>query len=570
MQKETGLSSKRKFTIGIDFGAEAAQAVLVDVNNGKIAAASVYKYSHGVIRDKLPESGVELDENWAVQHPNDYINALKRAVPKLMSESNIDPGQVIGIGTDFTGSTVLPTTAEGTPLALLEDYKAEPHAWPKFYKHAAAQEKADLLTQIAADRFETFLDRYGGRISPEWFFPKVWELYDDSSNLYHAADRLIEASDWIVWQLTGVETRNLCAAGFKAFWSKSEGFPLETFFSAMDPDLQNVIDEKMKRDISPVGQQAGELTETAAKWMKLNPGTPVATGLIDRHAAVPAASVAEPGKMALIMGTNFTHMVLSNKEYRVPGMCGMVEDGIIPGLIAYEAGQSGSGDHFAWFMKNALPSSYQTEARKLKISIFDLMEKKAAALEPAESGLVALDWWNGNRSILVDSELSGLILGYSLATKPEEIYRALLEATIFGTRKIFETFIASGVPINEIIVTGGEPAKNNLLMNILANVTRMEIKVADCPYTSALGSAMYAAVAAGEARGGYATIQEASKKMSHLRSKSFVPNNNDKKTYNRLYSEYTLLHDYFGYGHNNAMKRLKNLRDGILEKKASD
>jgi len=561
------VSAKRKFTIGIDFGAEKAQAILVDVNNGKIAASSGYKYSHGVIRDKLPGSNVELEPDWALQHPGDYINALKRVVPKLLDESKIDPSQVIGIGIDFAGSTVIPTTADGTPLALIDDYKEDPHAWPKFYQHHAAQEKADQLTQIAADRFETFLDRYGGKINAEWFFPKVWEIFDGSSNIYHAADRLIEASDWIVWQLTGVETRNLCAAGFMALWSSSEGFPLETFFGAMDPQLRDVVDEKMKREITPVGEQAGELTETAAKWMKLIPGIPVATGMLDRHAAVPGASVAESGKMALILGKNFSHIVLSNKEYRVPGMCGMVEDGIVPGLIAYEAGQSGSGEHFAWFMKNALPGTYESEARRRKISLFDLMEEKAAALDPAEAGLVALDWWNGNRSILVDSELTGLILGYSLTTKPEEVYRALLEATTFGTRKIFETFLASGVPINEIIVTGGEPVNNNLLMNILANVSRMEIKVADCPYTSALGSAMYAAVAAGQARGGYATIQEASKRMSHLKEKTFIPNNNDKKIYNRLYSEYTLLHDYFGYGHNNAMKRLKNLRDGLLEKK---
>lgn len=561
------MSGKKKYTIGIDFGTESARAVLVDVNNGNLVASAVYHYPHGVITDKLPKSEVELEPDWALHHPEDYIIALKRTVPKLLKESQIDSDQVIALGTDFTGSTVIPTTKDGIPLALLEDYRDEPHAWPKIWKHHAAQDKADQLTQLASDRFETFLDRYGGKINAEWFFPKVWDLYDEASSIYNAADRIIEASDWIVWQLTGVETRNLCAAGYKALWSKSEGFPLETFFNAMDQGLTNVVDEKMKREITPLGQQAGELTEEAAKWTKLNPGTPVATGILDGHATVPAATVAEPGKMALILGTSFVHMILSNKEFRVPGMCGMVEDGIVPGLIGYEAGQAGGGDHFAWFMKNSIPETYEKEARKRKISIFQLMEEKASALKPAESGLVALDWWNGNRSILADSDLTGLILGHSLATKPEEIYRALLEATTFGTRKIFETFIASGIPINEIIVTGGEPSKNKLLLNILANVTRMEIKVADTPYTSALGAAIYAAVAAGEKNGGYDTVQEASKRMAHLSSETIIPNNNDKKTYNRLYSEYTLLHDYFGYGHNNAMKRLKNLRTAILEKK---
>lgn len=560
------MTAKRRFTIGIDFGTETAQAVLVDVNNGKLAAASVCKYAHGVITDKLPQSDIALEHGWAVQDPRDYLNALKRTVPKLLSESQISPEQVIGIGIDFPGSTLIPTTADGTPLALIDDYKDDPHAWPKSIKHLGAQEKAERLTKIASDRFETFLDRYGGKINPEWFFPKVWELYDDASTVYHAADRLIEAADWMVWQLTGVETRNLCAAGFKALWSKVEGFPLETFFSAMDPNLRHVVEEKMKHEITPLGQQVGELTETAAKWTKLLPGTPVATAILNNHAAVPAATIAEPGKMVMILGSRFTHMVLSTKEYRVPGMCGMVEDGIIPGLIAFQAGQEGSGDLFAWYLKNYVPADYEREARKQKVSLFKLLEDKAAALEPAESGLVALDWWNGNRSILVDRDLSGLILGFNLKTKPEEIFRALLEATIFGTRKIFETFIASGVPINEIIVTGGEPVKNNLLLNILANVTSMEIRVADAPHASALGSAIYAAVAAGEHRGGYNSIQEATQKMSRLRNKTYLPNNNDKKTYNRLYSEYTLLHDYFGYGHNNAMKRLNNLRNAILEK----
>lgn len=561
------MSENKRYTLGLDYGTKYCHAILVDVGNGKLVASVDYPYPHGIISGRLPNSDITLEDDVLLFHPSDLITTLKRAIPKLLRESQIDPQQLIGIGVAFAGSIVLPTTSDGTPLALLEDYAHNPDAWPRLWHDRSAQPKADRITQMAAERFETFLDRYGGKIDAEWFFPKVWDLWDRSSSIYHAANRIIEASDWLVWQLTGVETRNISAAGYKALWSKSEGFPLETFFGALDSGLANVVDEKMKREITPLGQQVGELTEEAAQWMNLIPGIPVAAGMLNNQAAVPGTSVVDPGNMAILMGDHFRHFVLSDKAYRVPGMSGMVEDGIVPGHIGYEADQIGSGDHFSWFMENAVPAFIASEARKRKMSLFDLMEEKATALQPAESGLIALDWWSGNRSILVDDDLSGLVLGYTLRTKPEEIYRALLEATAFGTRKIFETFIASGVPVNEIIVSGNGPMHNKLLMNILANVTRMEIKQADCPYPAALGSAMYAAVAAGQARGGYATIQDASRKMAHLRKQTFMPNNNDKKTYNRLYTEYTLLHDYFGYGHNNAMKRLSNLRDTILAKK---
>jgi len=561
------LDAKNHYTIGIDFDTKIARGVIVDVNNGQFAANAVFDYPHSVIHQKLPDLEVELEPGWALFHPNDFIDAIKEIVPKLMHKSQVDVEEVIGVGIATTGSTLIPTKEDGTPLCLLNDYRHEPHAWPKLWGHTGSKEKALLLSQLANDRFETFLDRYGGKIDQEWFFPKVWELYENASSIYNAADRLIEAADWIVWQITGVESRNLTAAGYKALWSRTEGFPLETFFAAMEPHLAKVVDKKMKQEISPLGIQVGKLTEQAAQWMNLVPGIPVTTGLLNKYAAVPASTVAQPGKMALILGSDFSHMILSNKEFRVPGMSGMVQDGIVPGLIGYEATQSGSGKLFSWFMKNAIPEHYFKIAEERNIYINDLLEEKATELQPAESGMVALDWWQGNRSILADDDLTGLILGYSMETTPEEIYRTLLEATTFGTRKIFETFIASGIPINEIIVTGGELVKNHLFLSILANVTRMEIKTVASPYTAALGSAMFAAVAAGEAYGGFATIEGASKKMAHLDEKTFIPNNTDKKTYNRLYSEYTLLHDYFGYGHNNAMKRLKNLRTTILEKK---
>jgi len=407
---------------------------------------------------------------------------------------------------------------------------------------------------------QAWLDRYGGKISSEWFFSKALQILDEAPELYAAADRLIEAADWVVWQLTGVETRNACTAGYKAIWSKREGFPPREYFAALDPGLADVVDDKMSRDIRPVGQKAGGLSEQAAAWTGLKPGTAVAIANVDAHVAVPAATVTEPGRMVMIMGTSICHMVLGTEEHIVPGMCGYVEDGIIPGFFGYEAGQSCVGDHFAWFVENALPAAYQREAEARGLDIHTLLEEKAAALAPGESGLLALDWWNGNRSVLVDVDLTRLLIGATLATRPEEIYRALIEATAFGTRVIVETFQENGVPIHELVACGGLPEKNKLLMQIYADVTGMPIRVSASRQTPALGSAMFGAVAAGAAGGGYDSIFEAARNMARLKDEDYVPNPAHREVYDRLYAEYVLLHDMFGRAGNDVMKRLKQVR----------
>ncbi len=389
-----------------------------------------------------------------------------------------------------------------------------------------------------------WLDRYGGKISSEWFFSKTLQIVDEAPEIYAAADRLLEAADWVVWQLTGEETRNACTAGYKAMWSKREGFPDKAYFAALDPRLENVIDEKMTRDIKPIGDKAGNLTAQAAAWTGLNPGTAIAVANVDAHVAVPATTVAEPGRMVMIMGTSTCHMVLGDEEHMVPGICGYVEDGILPGLFGYEAGQSCVGDHFAWFTENCVPAKYEREAEARGINIHQLLEEKAAQLKPGESGLVALDWWNGNRSVLVDVDLTGLLIGATLATKPEEIYRALIEATAYGTRVIIEAFEANGVPVNELVACGGLPEKNRLLMQIYADITGREFKVAASAQTPAVGSAMFGAVAAGKAAGGFDSIYDAAPIMGSLKDESFVPNPDATAVYDKLFAEYMLLHDY--------------------------
>lgn len=554
--------SKTKYTIGIDFGTESGRAVLVEVATGREVASSVYPYLHGVIDEVLPVPGktIRLDPDWALQDPMDYIRTLQHTVPAVLAETGVDPEDVIGLGIDFTACTMLPVKADGTPLAVLPEYAENPHAWVKLWKHHAAQPEADKINETARKMGQKWLERYGNKISSEWFFSKTLQILDEAPEIYQAADRLIEAADWVVWQLTGEEKRNSCTAGYKAIWSKREGFPPKEYFAALDPRLENVVEEKLSTEIYPVGERAGGLTEQAARWTGLRPGTAVAVANVDAHVAVPAVTVTEPGRMVMIMGTSICHMILSKEERVVPGICGYVEDGIVPGFFGYEAGQSCVGDHFAWFVEHCVPASYAREAEERGIDFHQLLEEKAALLKPGESGLLALDWWNGNRSVLVDVDLSGLLVGATLATRPEEIYRALIEATAFGTRVIIEAFQDHGIPVEELVTCGGLPEKNRLLMQIYADVTGREMKVTASQQTSALGSAMHAAVAAGKQAGGYDSIFEASRYMARLKDETFKPDPTTKEVYDQLYAEYVILHDYFGRGGNDVMKTLKRIK----------
>lgn len=551
-----------KYTVGIDFGTESGRAVLVDVSNGTELGTAVYEYERGVIDDHLPppDDDVRLEPDWALQDPEDYLRTFQVTIPAVLSRSGVDPSAVVGIGIDFTACTMLPTTADGTPLCALPEFRRHPHAWVKLWKHHAAQPEADRINEVARARGEPWLSRYGGKISSEWFYSKALQILDEAPDVYAAADRLIEAADWVVWQLTGVETRNSCTAGYKAIWSKRDGFPLGGYFAALDPRFERVIEEKMSREIRAIGERAGTLTARAAGWTGLRPGTAVAVANVDAHVSVPAATVTAPGRMVAVMGTSTCHLALGPQSVLVEGMCGVVEDGVIPGLFGFEAGQSGVGDMFAWFVDEAVPPSYHEVARRRGTDVHAVLEQEAAALRPGESGLLALDWWNGNRSVLVDVDLTGLLVGATLATKAPEIYRALIEATAFGTRVIVESFEQAGVAVDEIVACGGLPDRNKLLMQVYADVTGREFKVAASSQTPALGSAMFGAVAAGSAGGGYDTIVEAASQMARLRGESYRPNPGHRAVYDELYAEYRTLHDYFGRGANDVMKRLKAIR----------
>ena len=552
----------RKYAIGIDFGTQSGRAVLVDLSDGSEVADHVTPYPHGVIDETLPESGTKLGHEWALQHPGDYLEVVRRSVPEVLRQSGVRPEDVIGVGIDFTACTMLPVDARGTPLCFLPEWKDNPHSWVKLWKHHAAQDEANRLNAIAAERGERFLPRYGGKISSEWMVAKIWQILDEAPEVYDAADRFVEATDWVIFRLTGQLVRNSCTAGYKSIWHKREGYPSKEFFKALDPRLEHLTETKLRGEVVPLGTKAGGLTPEMAEATGLLPGTAVAVGNVDAHAAVPGVGVVTPGKMVMVMGTSICHMLLGTEEKMIEGMCGVVEDGIIPGYYGYEAGQSAVGDIFEWFVEQAVPAYVRDEAAREGVNVHEWLEKRASAYKPGQTGLLALDWWNGNRSVLVDTDLTGLLIGCTLLTKPEEIYRALLEATAFGTRKIVEAFHNGGVEVNELYACGGLPQKNRLLMQIYADVTGREIKVAASKQTPAVGAAMFGAVAAGKAAGGFDSIVEAAK-LARIREETFKPIPENVAVYDKLYREYTLLHDYFGRGGNDVMKRLKDIRDSV-------
>ncbi|MEN8097578.1 MAG: ribulokinase [Chloroflexota bacterium] len=548
-----------RFALGLDFGTESARAVLVNVESGEVLSSAVHPYGDGVIDQTLPGSDQALPPDWALQNPADWLEVLDVVVPAVLNESGVSGEAVVGVGLDFTACTILPTTSSGAPLCSIPGHRRRPHAWAKLWKHHAAQAQADRVNDLALSRNEAWLARYGGKISSEWLIPKALQILEEAPDLYATSEFIIEGADWLVWQLTGNLARNTCAAGYKANWHKVDGYPSAKFLAAIHPDLVNLYRNKMKGTMVAPGQKVGELIEAWSERLGLKAGTPVAAPIIDAHSAVLGGGVSGVGTMFMIMGTSTCHMLMAEDEISVEGIAGVVEDGIVPGLFGYEAGQAGAGDIFAWYLDHGVPPSYHQEAEAQGLSLHELLTEKASILHPGQSGLLALDWWNGNRSTLVDADLSGLLLGCTLGTRAEDIYRALIEATAFGTRIIIEAFTEQGVPVKNI-VTGGSLTKNSMLMQIYADVTGREIAVTGTDQASALGAAMLGAVAARKDGGGHDSLVEATKQMAPPPTRIYRPILDNKEPYNTLYTEYCRLYDYFGRGGNNVMKDLRRLR----------
>jgi len=544
----------KKYALGMDFGTLSVRVLLINLENGEETAVSVKNYAHGVMDRCLP-CGKKLPADYALQHPSDYTDSMISAIKEVLDISGVNPDEIAGIGVDFTACTVIPVRNDGTPLCLEEKYKNEPHAYVKLWKHHSAAAYADKMAEIAESRKESFLKYYSGKISSEWLIPKIWEILDENEALYNDADKFIEAGDWITWMLTGKETRNACCAGYKATWNAGDGYPSKDFLKALDPRLENLVEDKLSEDIYPTGALAGYVTEKAAALTGLADGTPVAVCVIDAHAAFPASGITTPGKMLFIMGTSGCHLALSDTDKSYPGICGIVKDGFISGYYGYEAGQCCFGDHFDWATKNCMTEEYIAEAKERGISKHKLLREKAQKQKPGEHGLLALDWWGGSRSDLMDSELSGLILGMTLTTKPEDIYRALIEANAYGSRVIVNMFAKADVKINEIYAGGGIAKKDPFMMQIFADVLRMPIHIVESEQAGALGSAMFGAVAGGY----FANLDEAAKIMVKPSEKTYLPIKENSDIYDVIFEEYVKLHDYFA-AKDSVIKNMRKIK----------
>lgn len=543
-----------KYVIGLDYGTLSARAVLVSVGRGEVAAESIYPYPHGIL-NTISGGNEELPVDFALQEIDDYVEAMYETIRTVVKQSGCRAEDVIGIGIDATSSTFLPLTKSGTPLCKTEQFRTNPHAWLKLWKHHGAQEEADRMTELAAGRQEKFLMRCGGKVNAEWMLPKLTEIVLKAPDVYEAADNFMEVSDYLVFLLTGEMTRCMCHAGYKLLWNEEDAYPSEEFLRALHPNLSSLKSKLKGREVQ-VGECAGRLTEEAAGRLGLREGTAVAASMIDAHVAVPSLGIDGPDKALMILGTSCCMLLCSEKLSYIKGISGCVKNAVLPGLYAYEAGQSAVGDLFDWFVKNCVPGSYEKEAADKNISIHMLLSEKASRLAPGESGLVALDWWNGNRSCLADARLSGMVLGLTLRTKPEEIYRALLEAAAFGMRAIFEEFEKGGITARELYACGGIVSKNPFMMQIYADVLGKTIFTGSTEQGSAFGAAVYAAVAAGAERGGYGSVYRAARAMGKTGDKRYTPIPQNMEIYHRIYREYKLLHDYFGAGGNEIMHRM--------------
>ncbi|MFH1717023.1 MAG: ribulokinase [Planctomycetota bacterium] len=557
------------YTIGLDYGTNSLRCLIVNATNGDEVGSCVYEYETG-------EAGIILnsaDHNLARQNPADYLKGIEVTIKAAITEAKntikgFEAGQIIGIGIDTTGSTPIPVDKSGTPLSMLDEFRNNPNACAWLWKDHTSHAEAAEITALAEKEHPEYLARCGGTYSSEWFFSKVLHCLRTDPKVFDAAHSWVECCDYIPAVLTGTEKpekikRSRCAAGHKAMFNNDwGGLPAKDFLAGLDPKLGELRDRLYEKTYT-VAARAGELTEQWAGKLGLPAGIPVAAGAFDAHLGAVGSGIA-PGKLVKIIGTSTCDMLVADSGQEladIPGICGIVDGSILPGCFGLEAGQSAVGDIFNWFVNYIQPGGRQAGSH-------EALTEKAARLKPGQSGLLALDWNNGNRTVLVDQRLTGLLVGQTLHTKPEEIYRALIEATAFGALTIINRFEEYGVDVAEVINCGGIAEKNPLLMQIYADVTGREMKISRSAQSCALGACIAGAVVAGKASGGHDSFANAQAAMCGVKDVTYKPITENNKVYQRLYVLYRQLHDAFGIedssgGLANVMKELLSIKDSV-------
>ncbi len=555
------------YAIGLDFGTNSVRCLIVDVTNGGELGTAVYGYEtghEGIILDSS-------DHNLARQNPADYIKGLEVSIKKAISEAkkaneDFDASRIIGIGIDTTGSTPIPVDKDGTPLGMLDEFKDNPNAQAWLWKDHTGYAEAAEITELAAKEHPEYLAKCGGTYSSEWFFSKILHCLRTDPKVFDAAYSWVECADFVPAVLTGITApeaikRSRCASGHKAMFANDwGGLPAKEFLAKLDPKLGELRD-RLYDKTDTIDVAAGKLTQQLAEKLALPAGIPVAVGAFDAHLGGVGSGIA-PGKLVKIIGTSTCDMIVSEPGQQlpdVPGICGIVDGSILPGVYGLEAGQSAVGDIFNWFVNYIEPGGKSQGSH-------EALTDKAAKLKPGQSGLLALDWNNGNRTILVDQRLTGLLIGQTLHTKPEEIYRALIEATAFGALTIINRVEEYGVKVTEVINCGGIAEKNPLIMQIYADVTGREMKISRSAQSCALGAAIAGAVVAGKKTGGYDNCPDAQAAMCGVKETTFEPITENHKVYRQLYALYKQLHDAFGLESfsgkmANVMKELLDIKD---------
>lgn len=558
----------KKYVIGLDFGTNSVRALLVDVQNGSETAMRVWDYAHG-------DHGVVLDTrhpNLARQHPADYLTGIEKTVRGVLRDAakqrGFSPEHVIGIGVDTTGSTPMPVDAEGQPLAFQKKYAADPAAmawlWKDHTSHAEAQEITDMGLKLRPE----YMAKIGGRYSSEWFWAKILRCARNNPKVFEAAYTWVEIADWIPASLAGnlhpsELRRGVCAAGHKAFYNPQwGGYGDHEFFNSLDPRLVRIW-QSLPPTAFNNAQSAGGLSREWAAKLGLPAGITVGIGAFDCHYGAIGAGITA-NTLVKIIGTSTCDIMIAPMDQPladIPGLCGIVPESVLPNFYGLEAGQSAVGDMFNWFVNRIAPGGSREGSHAA-------LTAGAEKLFPGESGLLTLDWHNGNRTVLVDQRLTGLTLGLTLTSTPAEIYRSLIESTAFGARVIMERFEEYGVRVERVVNCGGIAAKNPLVMQIYADIMNRPIAISRSTQTCALGAAIGAAVAAGPQRGGYANFSSAVEAMTAIQKKVFKPNSKHAAVYNRLYRIYRQLHDAFGIRAQNSdmsgvMKELLQIRDEV-------